>query len=194
MSKSNKLLKNSKISKPNKLSKISKSNKLSKIESINKNKATVAAKISNMIDYGRIEITTSPQIFGQVKKQLELFPIGSLVSYMNSQNIFRSGGFIVKFADDYFIYVNQTFTTKFRVRYKNVLKIWVGDVFKVKGDTISLAKPPSNKKTNFEAIVGNHIVFYAKDNFALKRFINTNKFKNMVKWHNYFKNDTEETH
>lgn len=143
------------------------------------NNAIQAAKIETMIEHGRVEITT--------KKQLEKFKLGSLISYLNKNNEFKSGGFITKFSDEYFIYITPDFSTKYRVRYKNILKMWVGDVFKVTGDIISLAESTSTP-TNFKVMVGDIIVYYAKDSFDAKRFSNTNKFKTMKKWYDYFNN------
>jgi len=160
------------------MSKSNKKSKINNIEPINKNKATVAAKILNMIENGRKEITT--------KEELETFPIGSLISYSNTQNIFKSCGFITKFGNDYFIYITSDFTTKYRVRYKNVQKMWAGDIYTVKKDIVSLHKPSSKRKTNFKVFIDNHLVFYAQDNFAIKRFINTLKYKKMVLWYDYF--------
>ena len=148
----------------------------SNIEPINKSKTTVAAKISTLIEYGRKEICT--------REELEKFPIGSLISYINKNDIFKSCGFITKFGDDYFIYVTPDFKNKYRARYKNIKKMWVGDVFDVEKDIVGLREP--SKKTNFKATVGNHVVHYARDNFALKKFINTDKYKRMLEWYQYF--------
>lgn len=147
--------------------------------SVNKSKAILATKISNLLDYGRTEVTT--------RKQLEKYPIGSLISYMNTKNIFKIGGFIVKFANEYFIYIKPDFTKKYRVRYKNVQKMWVGNVYKVRGDIVSLAKT-NQKPTNFEVIIGDIIIYYARRTFDKKRFMNTEKYKTMLLWYNYFEN------
>src|SRR5262245_40366681 len=93
-------------------------------------KARLEGKIVSFIENGRKEITT--------KKQLEKYPVGSLISYINKANVFKLGGFILKFSDDYFIYIKPDFQTKIRARYKNIKKMWVGDVYKVKNDLISL--------------------------------------------------------
>lgn len=154
---------------------MSKSNKSLNIKKMDK--ASLSAKISNMIEYGRKEITT--------KEELEEFPIGSLISYMNKNNIFKTGGFIIKFSDEYFIYIMPDFTTKYRVRYKNVLKMWAGDVYSVKNDIVSIVKS-LNKKTNFPVKLDNIVIYYGKNNFDVKRFMNTDKYKNMIKWYEFF--------
>jgi hypothetical protein len=148
-------------------------------KSNNISKAVLSAKISMMIENGRKEITT--------KEELEKFPIGSLISYMNKNNIFKLGGFIIKFSDEYFIFITPDFQTKYRVRYKNISKMWVGDVYSTKNDIVSLVKT-SQPKTNFPVKIGNIIVYYAAKTFDMKRFENTEKYNRMSSWYNYFVN------
>jgi len=135
----------------------------------NKNKAVTAVKISNLIKDGRTEITT--------KKQLEKYPIGSAISYLNIDNVFRSGGFITKFSTDYFIYVLPDFKTRYRARYSHMQKMWI------KNTTIV---PATKKKTNFPVKINDIVVYYGIDNFDAQRFQNTTKFKKMNIWHEYF--------
>ena len=144
------------------------------------NQDIIEARIKTFIEYGRKEITT--------KEELEEFPIGSLISYMNKDNMLKQGGFIIKFTDDYFNYITADFTAKYRVRYVNVKKMWVGDVYKVSKDIISLTTT-TQPKTNFPVKVNNVVVFYAKNNFDIKRYTSTIKYKTMIKWCEYFKKD-----
>lgn len=65
-----------------------------------------------MIKNGRKEITTIVE--------LKKFIIGSLIYYMNKYNIYKSGGFLWKIDNDYFIYLNLDTNQNFRVRNKNV--------------------------------------------------------------------------
>ena len=53
--------------------------------------------------------------------------------------------------------------------------MWVGDVYSVTGDIISLAGT-TQKTTNFKVMIGDVIVFYAKKSFDVKRFMNTNRY------------------
>jgi hypothetical protein len=140
-------------------------------------KAVCAAKISIMIENGRKECTS--------KEELEEFSIGSLISYMNKNNVFKQGGFIIKFADEYFIYITADFTTKYRARYKNILKMWVGDVYSVQNDIVSIVKT-KQKKTNLPIKVNNVIVYYAAKKFDAIRFKHTKKYQNIMKWYDYF--------
>ena len=154
--------------KPNKINK----NKPNKI-----NKAILSTKISNLIKHGRTELTSYDE--------LKEYPVGSIISYLNKKNIFKQGGFLTKIDQKYFIYITLDFTTKYRVWFKNIVKIWVGDVHKVNGDYISLV-PTSKNKTNFPVKVGDIVVYYASDNFSATRFKNTNKYKIMCKWFETF--------
>jgi hypothetical protein len=141
------------------------------------NKAIVAAKIDTFVENGRKEITT--------KKQLEKFPIGSLISYMNIDNVFRSGGFIIKFTPDYFIYITPDFSTKYRARYSHILKMWAGNVYNTQNDIVSIV-PASQDKTNFSVVVNDIPIYYAKKSFDAKRFKHTAKYKKIIEWCTYF--------
>jgi hypothetical protein len=154
----------------------SKSNK-PYIASINKDKAALTAKIMTLIENGREEITT--------KEQLQEFPIGSVISYMNKAGIFKPAGFIKRFDDDYFVYITPDFEKCIRVKYKQVKKIWVGNVYVTRNDIVSIV-PSDNKKTKFVAMVGDVPVYYGRDNASLKRFLCTNKYKKMQQWYDIF--------
>ncbi|AYV85582.1 MAG: hypothetical protein Satyrvirus24_6 [Satyrvirus sp.] len=148
-----------------------------KPETINKSPALMEAKIEKLLENGRKEIKT--------KEELEKFPIGSIFSYINKNGIFKNGGFIIKFLDDYFIYITIDFMTKYRVRYNNIEKMWVGDPRKIKNDVISLM-PAIQKPTNFEVKLGKTVVYYAPRDRDKKRFTKTNKYKIMEKWYKTF--------
>lgn len=74
-------------------------------------------RIKKLLEEGRTEVKT--------KHQLEKFPLGSLISYVSKEGQFRRGGTIIKFADEYFIYLSYDGKTKVRARYINISKIWV---------------------------------------------------------------------
>ena len=135
-----------------------------------------------MTENGRKEITT--------KKQLRKYDIGSLISYINKSNVFKLGGFITKFDDEYFVYVLPDFTTKYKVKYENVKKMWVGDVYNVTNDLVSLVKS-TQPATKFEVKVNDIAVYYGKDSFDARRFKCTEKYKRMVAWNEYFNANDE---
>jgi hypothetical protein len=149
------------------------------------NRTLVLAKISNLIENGRKEITTV--------RELKKYPIGSMISYMNHDNVFKKGGFIVRFDvnDEYFVYITPDFTSKWRVKHKFVKKMWVGDVYETHNDWVCI-HPTKNPETKYKAMIGNTVVYYCKDRTMLKRFIFTHKYDNMTKWYNYFGRDRDE--
>jgi hypothetical protein len=133
-------------------------------------------KIQSLIENGREEITT--------KKELEKYPIGSLVSYLTKTDVFKDAGFIYKFGDTWFIYISVDFSQKYRVRYHNVKTLWVGDVFHTKNDTVSINK--CKEKSNYPIKIGNTVVYYADTPFKEKRYKLTEKYRRMTTWYEYF--------
>lgn len=141
-----------------------------------------AAKIASYLENGRSEITT--------KKELKKYPIGSMISFIKKERIFKPGGFLTKIADDHFTYITPDFQNKYRVKYSNIVKMWVGDVYSTVNDLVSLVKD-SKKKTNFPVEVAGIIVYYAKNNYDAKRFKGTDRYKVMSDWCNYFLPDSD---
>lgn len=143
-----------------------------------KNKDRLYATVSTMKKNGRKEIIK--------KTQLEKFPIGSMISYITKKGTFRPGGFIIRFEDNAFVYKTKDFGKhSYRVKYAIIDKMWVGDVYKVKNDLVSLV-PSTQKKTNFPVEVAGIIVYYAAKNFDIERFKGTNKYQLYQKWCKYF--------
>jgi len=140
-------------------------------------KARIEYRIKKFVENGRREITK--------KSQLEKYPIGSLISYVNKSNIFKIGGFITKFTDEYFIYITPEFYTKYRVRYTNIEKMWAGNVYKTKSDIVSIVKS-TQKKTKYSVTIGNITVHYANNAYFAGCYQTTKKYKRMVDWYKYF--------
>lgn len=149
------------------------------IEPINKDKAALLSKISTLIENGRQEITT--------KGELEQFPLGSLISYMNTQGIFRTAGFIDKFEDESFIYLDIDFATRRRVQYIYIKKMWVGKVNETKNDIVSII-PSTAEKTKHFAKIGDIVVYYSNRPAMISRFKHTQKYQRMVKWYERYGN------
>ena len=150
---------------------------------INRNSSEVAARIYMLKQKGRVEITT--------KEELEKYSIGSLISYLNNKNKYKTAGFITKFASKYFIYVTPDFNNKYRVRYANIKKMWIGDVYTVASDVISFSES-KQKPTNFPVNVNGINVYYGKATFDKIRYINTIKYKRLIEWCKYFNIDITE--
>src|ERR1044071_9083371 len=62
-----------------------------------------------------------------IKTELEKYPIGTAVAYLNNDNILKYGGKIIKFTENYFIYINET-GVKYRTRYVNINEIYIESV------------------------------------------------------------------
>jgi hypothetical protein len=147
---------------------------------VNKDKALIRLKIDDMLLNGRKEITTIDQ--------LNKYPCGSLISYMNSDGIFRKGGFLLDIQDNSFSFLTSDFERRYRINMNKVSKIWIGSVYKVKNDVVSIV-PTTKQKTSFPVKVGNIIVFYGQDNYAVKRYTHSAKFQTVLKWFNRFGSD-----
>ncbi len=155
---------------------MSKSNKKVYVEK--QTKDLIHAKITSFLNNGRKEIKT--------KKQLEKYSIGSVVSYVTKKGIFRPGGFIVEFEDDGFIYKDPSFDKhRYRVKYDIIKKMWVGNVYKIKNDLVSLVPDPK-KPTNFPVKVAGITVYYAKSNHDINRYVGTDRYNLYLKWSKYF--------
>ena len=150
------------------------------IEPINKNKALLEAKIKRLLKNGRQKIST--------KEKLDKYSIGSLVSYINKKGIFKSGGYLFKKEDEYFVYLNPDENKKYRVRYDNIKNIIIGDVYSTKNDVVSIIKP-KNKKTKYPVKIGNVVIYYAQNNYDKNRFMCTAKYKTIKNWYDIFGND-----
>lgn len=149
------------------------------LEAINKNKALVKAKIKKLLENGRVEIET--------KKQLENFPLGSLVSYMTIDDLYRSGGFLKTIKDDYFVLVGGTSGNpiSFSVQFDNIKSMYVGNPFETKKDEVSIV-PTKKAKTRYPVKIGDTVVYYANDVYDYKRFLETEKYKRYIKWYESF--------
>ena len=65
--------------------------------------------------------------------------------------------------------------------------MWAGDVYSTKHDVVSIVET-ENKKTNFPVVVNDITIHYAQKTFDVKRYKNTNKFKKINLWIQYFEN------
>lgn len=146
-------------------------------KSINRVKSIMELTLKQHIENGRKEITT--------KEELDEFSIGSLISYINKNGIYKAGGFLLKIKNDYFIYMNPHDDKKFRVQFVNVNKMWVGSPYDSKNDIVSI-RQTEQPETNFPVKIGNITVFYAQSTYDQKRFNCTKKGKLMYKWYELF--------
>ena len=145
-------------------------------------KYSTGYKIQTMIDHGRERITT--------KEQLEKYPIGSLISYMTNSGTFKAGGFIIGYADEYFTYVTPDYQSKRRVRYHNVKTMWAGDVYKVRGDLVSITET-KEEPTEYPVKIGDVVVHYADRPYHCA-YTETERFRRMYRWWIWFGTEKQE--
>jgi hypothetical protein len=142
-------------------------------------------KIKEMTNKGRKEIST--------KEELNEYPPGTLISYITITDVFHVGGFLKDKRINNFTFIDKKMgDDAIKVLYSNVKKMYVGSVYECKNDLLKIEKS-TKKSTEYPVKVGDIVVYYASDHFDQKRFMNTNKFKNMIKWYETFKiNELEE--
>ena len=166
------------------MSKTSKNGKLTKTEKemskIRSNKSNSKGKIANLLYNGRVELTT--------KEELEEYEIGTMISYMNKLKLFVNGGFVTELGSSYFCYVTLDFKRVKKVNYEDVIKMWVGDVFKMVNDWISLV-PTQNSKTNYPIEVAGVVIYYSPNRYNMIRFLTTVKYTRLIQWCEYFLTD-----
>lgn len=140
-------------------------------------KASIDMKTKRLIQNGRVMVTS--------KKELEQFPIGSLISHQYNQNLFIKGGFIIKFGDDYFNYITLDFNKKYKVRYCNLEKMWVSSVFECRNDYVSIIK--SDKfPTKYSVTICDIPIYFGNTSYDIKRFKSTDRYRLLLQWCDYF--------
>lgn len=145
-------------------------------------KALLNARINTLINKGRKEVAN--------KKELEKFPIGSMISYINIDGAFRHGGFITKFTKDYFVYISPDFKTKHKGKYNRIARMCVGTVYDTINDLVSIRKT-DKPKTKYPVKVKDIVVYYAKENLDAERYKFTEKYKRMILWIKYFEDNSD---
>jgi hypothetical protein len=140
-------------------------------------KSAINVKINSLLDNGRKEISSL--------KQLATYPPGTLISYLNTNGLFRLAGFLLQTHSNSFSFVTPDFTKRFRINFKFVSRLFVGSVYHCSNDLVSII-PTSKSETNFPVSIGDVIVFYAQTTYTKKRYQATEKFIRAVKWHEFF--------
>lgn len=134
--------------------------------------------IASYIKKGRCEITCY--------QDLKKFKKGHLISYLNIYGELKRAGFLLHVKKDYFVYLGLDLKTKKKVRYQFVDKMYVGDVYQVKNDIISLF-PTIKKPTKYPLIVDGIVINYFTSEFAKKMYEYTQKHQILIKWIEIFK-------
>jgi hypothetical protein len=148
---------------------------------LNKNKAYLKAKINSLIKKGRKIVKN--------RSELKKCPLGSIVSYMDTQNIFHMGGFLDSIHKKYFtLRCDLTDDTDIEtIMFDDIDIMYVGIVNKTKNDVISIVQH-DKKKTKYPVKINDIVVYYANDSVDKDRFMNTEKYKRMVDWYEIYGN------
>lgn len=93
---------------------------------INSDPKRVARKIKELLKKGYVEIHT--------KEELENFPLRSVVAYITTKGLYRSGGFLKSIQDKYFVLQggSPTQPISFCVQFDNVESMYVHNPWEVK--------------------------------------------------------------
>lgn len=140
---------------------------------INQSPKLIKGKIKQLIKSGRDVVKTRAELLN--------YPLGSLVSYITKEGLYRSGGFLRTIKDKYFALQGGNIANpiSFCVQFSNVKKMYVGSPIKNANRTV--------ETSNFPVQVGEKIVYYAKSNYDVKRFKATKKYKRMIDYEKYSK-------
>lgn len=113
--------------------------------------------------------------------ELKFYPVGSIISYVNIHGELKRAGFLTKVTESYFVYISLDFTTKKKVHYQYVKRIYAGNVYCVKNDIVGLASY-NKKPTKFPLIVNGILVNYFCSDFRRTLFCMSKKYKTLEKW------------
>ncbi len=153
------------------------------------NKALLQAKKDVLIGRGRKMVLTS--------EELKKFPKGSLISFEDDDGMFQKGGILTSIHSKYFKIICDLYSDEkpIKIKFNNIKSMYVGNPYETCGDTISI-REHNKKKTKYAAYIGKIGVYYAREAIDFNRYLNTQKYKNMVKWYEkfgqYFENSCEE--
>ena len=138
------------------------------LHKINSDRNLIIEKIKSMLKNGRVRV--------QTKKELSKHPLGSLVSYLTKDGKYRSGGFLRSIQKDYFALQGGISSNpiSFCVRFDNIRMMYVGSPVQLTNRKLT--------KTNFPVKINGKIVYYAKDNYDVNRFKNTQRYKRMKQY------------
>lgn len=125
-------------------------------------------------------------------KKIELIPIGSSMRFLKIDNTWKSGGFITEINRSNTIYNDNNKlvkdnNNKLYILYKaynnkiyslqedDIKELWIKIHKKSINNVIKYKKP--NMITNYPVYIKNEIVYYGKDEYSRKRFMDSQKYK-----------------
>lgn len=139
-------------------------------------------KIMKMKDQGRTKVEGDAE---EIMKELENFPKHIHISYVTKEDMYRSGGFLRKVVNTekerYFILWVPDKKISFPVQAKNVKELWIKTVQRKVAEV--KIEPTTKAPTKFPVVVGDVTIYYAKDSWDRRRYMTTDKFKQMQEAH-----------
>lgn len=150
------------------------------LSKINSSKKLIKAKIRELVDE-----KGATEIFNPKESDLENFNKGVLISYVTKDGKYRSGGFLTNYDDKYFVLLGGGGfgpRISFSVQFKNVKAIYVRKPNKKNVDQPIKPTETTHYKTEYPVEIDGVVVYYARDNWDKRRFMNTKKYRNMLKY------------
>jgi hypothetical protein len=148
---------------------------------INSDKKKLDMKLMKMKEQGRVIVEGDED---EMIKEMENFPKHVHICYVTKENQYRCGGFLRKLVNNekeqYFVLFVPDKRLSFPVQFKNVKSLYIKAIQR-KGVEIT---PTDKPETKFPVKLGDIVVYYAKDAYDRRRFMTTEKFKNMEKHFN----------
>lgn len=153
------------------------------LEKINNNQSLIEEKIKALLDKGALEIK-NPK-YTDIENAKEQLGKRLLISYILKDGKYRSGGFLTANSDYYFVLLGGQIDNKisFSIQYMNVDTIYIRKVNKKNATKPIKPVPTLHLKTRFPVKIDDIVVYYAKDNFDRRRFMDTQKYSNMKNYH-----------
>jgi hypothetical protein len=148
------------------------------LEQINSNPKLVQEKINRLLKLGATVIE-NPK-YSDIEDVKEKLGKRLIISYILKDGKYRSGGFLTANSDYYFALLGGQIGAKisFSVQYSNVKTIYVRKITKKPVKPVQTEHP----KTKYPIKVGKIVVYYARDNYDRRRFMNTQKYAQMLKY------------
>jgi hypothetical protein len=141
-----------------------------------KNRALLKAKIARLTRDG-YDLSLN-------KEELEKRPFG-LITYIDKDDKYEKGGFLKEIKEDSFVWHNyDPEVPDQEIKFEDVKQIYTRSPLRLLNR--------STKKTNYPVKLGGVTIFYAKDNFDLLRFKNTDRYQQIKKW--YFEQKKKNNH
>jgi len=122
---------------------------------------------------------------------LEKYPKGSVVSYVNKNGKFRHGGLLVGLTEDYIILRSMQNLKDMRdlcIKLNNINAFYIIDPRNVTSKTrsFSFRHIDDAESCKYTVKIGDTIVFKGRDTYDAERYKTTRKYKNQLEYYDQF--------